>query len=253
MAHSSTMHSIDEYILRSQYTGGQGPVNSHTYYRFQPHSGTMPLLQEHSHGLQLTGGNTNASDSLALTEMSLVNSGQMEAANSYYSASNPTYPPDPSAILHHSQHPPSDLMTNAFTYNVNTSSASTGLYPISTDLVAIANSNSNQHQHQNHQHPHQHQHQHQNHQQQHQRTYTEIGQCNPGASDLAHHVTTLGPMVSHCLDSLSSSTSDKTAEVDDEWHLPKHHTMMLTRNGPLPHSQPSQQPYMTYVRSNEVS
>lgn len=250
MAHSSTMHSIDEYVLRSQYSGGQGPVNSHTYYRFQPHSGT--LLHQHSHALQLTGGNTNASDSLALTEMSLVNSGQMET-NSYYSASNPTYPPDPSAILHHAQHPPSDLMTNAFTYNVNTSSASSGLYPISTDLVAIANSSSNHHHQHQHQHQHQNQHQHQHQQQQH-RTYTEIGQCNPGATDLAH-VTTLGPMVGHCLDSLSSSTSDKTAEVDDEWHLPKHHTMMLTRNGPLPHShsQSSQQPYMSYVRSNEVS
>lgn len=244
------MHSIDEYILRSQYPGGQGALNSHTYYRFQPHSGTLPLLQQHSHALQLSTGNTNGTDSMALTEMSLVNSGQMEA-NSYYSASNPTYPPDPSAILHHSQHPPSDLMTNAFTYNVNTSSASTGLYPISSDLVAIANSNSTHHQHQ-HQHQNQHQHQHQ-----HQRTYTEIGQCNSGggATELAHHVTTLGPMVGHCLDSLSSSTSDKTAEVEDEWHLPKHHTMMLTRNGPLPHShsQSSQQPYMSYVRSNEVS
>src|SRR5699024_6790290 len=107
--------------------------------------------------------NTPVSDSLALTEMSLVNGGQLEP--SFYSSANPTYPPDPSAILHHSQQAPSDLMTNAFTYNVNSSTANTGLYPISTDLVTIAGTNSNPH-----------------------RTYTEIG----STADMPHHVTTLG-------------------------------------------------------------
>ena len=116
-------------------------------------------------------------------------------------------------------------MTNAFTYNVNSSTA-TGFYPISTNLVTIAGSNSNQAH----------------------RTYTEVG----APTEMTHHVTTLGPIVG-CIDSLSSSTSDKTAEVDDEWHLPKHHThsMLIPRNGPLPHQL--QQPYMAYVRSNEVS
>lgn len=217
------MHSIDGYIVRSPYSTDQQQQLNHTqaYYRLQPHSGAIPLLQ-HSHGLLSNASPaTPASDSLTLTEMSLVNS-HLEP-NSYYSSTNPNYPPDPSTILHQAQHVPSDLMTNAFTYNVTTSSAPTGLYPISSDLVAFTAANTNP------------------------RTYTEIG----STTDMSHHVAALGPMVG-CIDSLSSSTSDKTAELDEEWHLPKHHghSLLLGRNGAL---VPPSQPYLTYVRSNEVS
>lgn len=218
VAHSSTMHSIDDYILRSQPYPANQPLN-HTYYRFQPHSGALPLLQ-HSHELMTaTNSNPPVSESLALTEMSLVNR-QFEA-NGYYSARNSAYPPDPSSIVHHSQQSSSDIMTNAFTYNVNSSSSATGLYPITTDLVTISSGNPNQ------------------------RTYTEIGAT---MGDLPHHVTTLGPMVG-CIDSLSSSTSEKTVDVEDEWHLPKH-SMINDRTSPL--TQQQSQPYLAYVRSNEV-
>ncbi|KAJ6222750.1 hypothetical protein RDWZM_001295, partial [Blomia tropicalis] len=228
VAHSSTMQSIDEYILRtSQYNSTGGQINQ-TYYRFQPHSGTLPLLQ-HPHGI-ISNHTSNPS---TMTEMSIVNNHhshhqaqqqqqQHLDSNSYYSSSNPNYPPDPSAILHHSQQPSSDLMTNAFTYNVNTS---TGIYPISSDLVPSLSNNgiSNQTSQQ--------------------RTYTEISNA-----DMSHHVTALGPMVG-CIDSVSSSTSDKTVEVDDEWHVPKQHShpLIIGHNG----SHQSQPPYMSYVRSND--
>ena len=219
IAHSSTMHSIDGYILRSPFSSAQQqqqPQMNHAYYRFQPHSAAsaIPLLQ-HSHGL-LASASTPVSESLAL---SIVNS-HLEP-NSYYSSSpNGTYSSNPNTILHHSHQASSDLMTNAFTYNVAASSSSTGLYPIS-DLVTISGTNSSQ------------------------RTYTEIG----SSAEMTHHVTPLGPMLG-CIDSMSSSTSDKTAEVDEEWNLPKHHSLLLGRNCPL--GQQAQQPYMTYVRSNEV-
>lgn len=216
------MPSVNDYLMRSsQYpphsnTGNQ--VNTSSYYRYQA-GGTQPLLQ-HSHGL-LANSSTPTSDSMGLTEMSIVNS-HMEP-NNYYSTTNASYGPDQNALLRHGPPPPtSDLMTNAFTYNVNTSGANR-MYPVSGDFVTLNATSSNG------------------------RTYTEV--C--ATDELSHHVAALGPMV-NCIDSLSSSTSDKTAEVDDEWRILKHHPLAASRN-----AQTSHMPYIPYngggPGNNEVS
>lgn len=207
---------MNEFMMRAQF----GPqLNTANYYRFQPSAaGTLPLLQ-HSHGLiaaAAANSSTPTSDSLTLTEMSIVNSHLEPNFYPVNSCGNGGhhYPPEvattTATTLLHSTQPSSDLMTNAFTYSVNTGSRMYHHHhpAVATGDFVTLNSSP--------------------------RTYTEI-------SAPADRVT-LGPMV-NCIDSLSSSTSDKTTtEVDDDWRHGSKHPRVS-----------AQVPYIPYTVSNEVS
>lgn len=217
------MPSLNEYLLRPSSQSYQLSQPYQHPYRYSGHTGTLPLLhhQHQTSSLDTTGANTSASDSTALTEMSLVNSGHLDT--SYY----PTrYSPDVSdtGILHHQRPPPSDLMTNAFTYNVSAAPTSTSaFYPITSaaDMVPMGSSSNDG---------------------QVSRAYAEVGATG-------HHVATLGTVIG-CIDSVSSSTSDKTAEIDEaEWlsRHQHHHHHLIGRPVFGQQGAPPPGPYLAYT------
>lgn len=178
------------------------------------------------------GGNgTPLGESLAMTEMA-------PTGNEFYSITGSAYSPGQPTLLHQ---PTADLMSNVpFTYNVATSSDGS-LYPISTELLTISSGGAGAGATG--------------------RNYSELSAASGGSVPQPTHVALGGTMLG-CIDSLSStSASDKTLEVDDEWHRPKPPPPppphpILVGSHPVNYSAvPTSQPYLAYgnLRSNEVS
>lgn len=232
----SQPHNLNEFVVRTPTTyttaGGQ-LINQQAYYRFHGHGGTLPLLQ-HSHLLAGAAHNNSNGTPVGepLTMAEIAPGGSLEStSNEFYSITSSAYSPGQPTLLHQ---PTADLMTNAFTYNVATSGDGS-LYPISTELLTISGGNANG------------------------RNYSELSAASGGPASQPAHVTLGGTMMG-CIDSLSStSASDKTLEVDEEWRLPKpmpphQHQILVGSHHASFSAVPTSQAYVTYgnIRSTEV-
>lgn len=170
--------SMNQFLIRSQFHSNS-PLNpTATFYEYQTHN--------------VNGSNANLHErnSTPMTELSSVINKSHAESNPYYMTTSANTEFIPQSLIHNNQYSTgaSDLMTNAFTYNVATTGTN-AIYPITNDIVKIGSIT-----------------------------------CpyNQTITTSSRRVPILRPIA---IESISSSTSDKT--MDDEWTHSKNDNTLI--------------------------
>ncbi|KAH7642122.1 hypothetical protein HUG17_5167 [Dermatophagoides farinae] len=182
LSHSPTLPStsMNQFLISSPYSS-ESPMNQ-----------TATFFEYQTHGMNGSNVNLQESNSTPMAEISsVINKPQ---SNPYYMTTSANTEFIPQSLIHNPRYSTgsSDLMTNAFTYNVATTGTN-AIYPIANDIVKISSIT-----------------------------------CpyNQTITTASRRVPLLRPIA---IESISSSTSDRT--IDDEWtHSKNDNTLIQSTN-----------------------